>query len=223
MIRSHQRVLFWSLNVGILVVALLLVRGCKQAHDRLATPNDETPIAAPTSASEVPITFYVASDSDSAIVPQTRNVPLPEEPTTRARVLLTRLLAEYSLPGSPHPLPSGPAIDDVFLLNLPITGFNAMGSRPDSLPAYTSNTGELAIVNLHGTFADSHPSGIETENLTVMSIVGTLHAAFPELTEVRFLVDGQPRETLNGHADLARSYPCADTATAASIPGRNQP
>jgi hypothetical protein len=29
--------------------------------------------------------------------------------------------------------------------------------------------------------------------------------------QVRFLVDGQPRDTLNGHADLSRPYPAVDT------------
>ena len=220
MIRNHQRLLFWSLNAGILVVALLLVRGCKQAHDRLAAPVDETPIAAPISASDVPVSFYLASDSDASITIQSRNLPLPAESTTRARVLLTHLLAEYTLPGSPHPLPSGPSVDDVFLLNLPVTGLNEAGTRPDAVPLSSLPTGQLAIVNLHGSFADNHPSGIEAEDLTIMSIVGTLHSALPGLTEVRFLVDGQPRETLAGHADLIRSYPANDTAT---IPGGNQP
>jgi hypothetical protein len=66
-------------------------------------------------------------------------------------------------------------------------------------------------VNLHGAFLSSHPSGIEVEDLTVQSIIGTLHAAFPQVAQVRFLVDGQPRDTLNGHADLQRIYPATDT------------
>lgn len=224
MIHRHQRILFWSLNLGILIVALVLIRGCKQAHDRLAAPVDETPIAAPTSASDEPATLYLASDSDGSITIGTRSLPLPEEPTTRARILLTHLLAEYALPGSLHPIPSGPSIDDVFLLNLPITGSTMTLSRPDALPAYPElASGQLAIVNLHGSFADTHPSGVETETLTVMSIVGTLHAALPNLTEIRFLVDGQPRETLAGHADLTRTYRAADTASVPLIPNGDQP
>ena len=223
MIRPHQRVLFWSLNLGIVVVALFLIRGCKQAHDRLAAPADETPIAAPTSATDAAVSFYLASDSDASITIQSRNVALPAEPTTRARALLTHLLAEYALPGSLHPLPSGPSVDDVFLLDLPVTGVNASSpSRPDALPAYGLPTGQLAIINLRSSFAETHPSGVEAEDLTLNSMIGTLHSAFPGVTEVRFLVDGQPRETLAGHADLLRSYPAADTATAAVIPLGNQ-
>ena len=43
-------------------------------------------------------------------------------------------------------------------------------------------------------------------------MIGTLHANMPQITEVRFLVDGQPRETLAGHADLLRTYTAADTS-----------
>ena len=50
---------------------------------------------------------------------------------------------------------------------------------------------ELAVVNLTGAFAASHPSGLETETLTILSICATLHANLPRVTEVRFLVDGQ--------------------------------
>jgi hypothetical protein len=65
---------------------------------------------------------------------------------------------------------------------------------------------ELAVVNLTGAFAANHPSGLATETLTVLSICGTLHANLPRVTQVRFLVDGQPRATLAGHADLTRTY-----------------
>jgi hypothetical protein len=44
------------------------------------------------------------------------------------------------------------------------------------------------------------------ENLTLLSILGTLHANFPKIVQVRFLVDGHQRETLAGHADLSRTY-----------------
>jgi hypothetical protein len=39
---------------------------------------------------------------------------------------------------------------------------------------------------------------------------------------VRFLVDGRPRDTLNGHADLTRPYPVQDTTTNSSAPESRQ-
>ena len=207
-----QRVLVLTLAAGILLMTLFLLRGCKQAHDRLAAPADETPIAAPTSAGQEPMTFALASDADGSITTSTRDLALPVEPSIRARTLLDHLLAEYALPGSTHPLQSGPAVDDVFLVPLPITNPSSPGAETLAARASSGYGGQLAVVNLRGTFADNHPSGVEVESLTVQSILGTLHANLPQISQVRFLVDGQPRDTLAGHADLLRTYTAADTA-----------
>jgi hypothetical protein len=59
------------------------------------------------------------------------------------------------------------------------------------------------------------------ETLTLDSILGTLHANFPEITEVRFLVDGQPHDTLAGHADLTRVYPVGDTTRSSQTSGQS--
>jgi hypothetical protein len=68
------------------------------------------------------------------------------------------------------------------------------------------------VVNLTGTFAASHPAGLETESLTVLSICATLRSNLPNITEVRFLVDGVQRPTLAGHADLTRTYLTSEAA-----------
>ncbi|MEO6981929.1 MAG: GerMN domain-containing protein [Edaphobacter sp.] len=200
MIPRYQRILFWSLVAGILLMAAFLLHGCQQAHKRLTAHNDDTPIAAPVTTSTEDITLYVANDADASIAPVQQRLALPQDPTVRARVLLDHLLTAYSLPGSSHPLQGGPAVDDVFFSpNTPSIQTNSPGS------------GQLAIVNLRSSFADNHPSGVQVETLTLLSIIGTLHAAFPQITHVRFIVDGQPRETLAGHADLLRTYPVTDT------------
>jgi hypothetical protein len=170
--------------------------------------------------------------------------------------LLTRLIAEYSYKGSAHPLESGPAVDDVFLLDLPLRPPVAPGGKPaeaekpaqgknaatrkdrsvvpgwsapdgppsnaDRNPGPRTPGGKLAVVNLHGSFADHHPSGIEAETLTIDSILGTLYANFPQIDQVRFLVDGQPRETLNGHADLMRTYDVVDTTSKSAQPATEE-
>ena len=64
----------------------------------------------------------------------------------------------------------------------------------------------MAVVNLTSAFVAGHPSGIESETLTLLSICGTLHANLPQVTQVRFLVDGRSRPTLAGHAALTRTY-----------------
>jgi Sporulation and spore germination len=216
-IPRYQRVLFWVLTGSILLMALFLLRGCRQAREKLTRQRDQTPMAAPVATGSETFHLALANDSDGSIAMADRQIALPVETTTRMRGLLTRLIAEYSYKGSAHPLASGPAIDDVFLLDLPLRA--AVGAGPGSLmgDANAERTvqsvgagGQLAVINLHGDFADHHPSGVLVETLTIDSIVGTLYANFPRIEQVRFLVDGQPRETLNGHADLLRTYPVGD-------------
>jgi len=201
MIPRYQRILFWSLVGGIFLMAAFLLHGCQQAHRRLTALN-ATPIAAPTTASTEDVTLYLASDADGSITPTTSPPALPQDPTVRAPVLLDHLLAQSSLTDSPPPLQSGPAVDDVFLL-----------ANPSGQSA-----GQLAIINLRGSFIANHPSGILAEDLTVQSIIGTLHAALPQITQIRFLVDGRPHDTLAGHADLQRTYPATDTTTRPTPP-----
>jgi len=75
-------------------------------------------------------------------------------------------------------------------------------------------SGEMAVINLRGSFIDQHPSGVETEMLSLLSMLGTLHANFPEIATVRFVVDGKTRDTVAGHVDLSRLYPALDTTAA---------
>jgi hypothetical protein len=210
MIPRYQRILFWSLVGGILLMGAFLLHGCEQAHKHLTALNDVTPIAAPTTASTEDITLYLANDADASITPTHEEFALPEEPTVRAHALLEHLLALYALPDSAHPLQGGPAVDDVFLLNQPISAANPTAPAQHES---TDTPNQLAVVDLRGSFIANHPSGIQVEALTVQSIIGTLHAALPQITQVSFLVDGQPHDTLAGHANLLRPYPAKDTTT----------
>jgi len=200
MIPRYQRILFWSLAAAILLMAAFLYHGHRQAQRRLTAGVDDTPIAAPVTTSTQEVTLYLANDADASITPSRVSLALPDDPTARARVLLERLLNTYAQPGSAHPLPSGPTVDDVFLVpNTPSTDIHS-----------TDKT-EMAIVNLSSSFCDKHPSGIQLESLTIRSIIETLRAAFPRVTQVHFLADGQPRETLAGHADLTHIYSTTGT------------
>jgi hypothetical protein len=217
MIPRYQRILFLVLSVAIVLMAFFLVYERKQAHDRLAPLDDSTEIAAPSSASEESLTFYVANDFDGTITPVARTVALPQEPTVRARALLERLVADYALPASKHPLPSGPAVDDVFLVDQPSTPVRSTTVESTASGATTvvqdlpAEGGQLAIVSLRSSFVENHPSGLLVELLTLRSMVATLHSVFPQVVSVRFVVDGQPRETLAGHAGIMRPYAAVET------------
>ena len=202
MIPRHQLVLVIILLVTSAVMSAVLWNQLRRAHERLLRGEMSTPTQAPQIAPAEQTTLMVADDADNSVEPRTLTLPLPENPEARARAVLGKLFDLDAEPGATHPVPGGAtSIAQVFLL--PVT--DGAGRASNSSP-------ELAVVNLTGAFVAGHPSGIETETLTIRSICGTLKANLPRITEVRFLVDGQPRSSLAGHADLTRTYLAAETA-----------
>ena len=211
MIARHHTILFIVLLAASIGMGVLLWRQLDRAHQRLLSGRDSAPTQAPQVAPAEPATLLVAHDADNSLLAQVQTMPLPQDPGARARLVLGKLLDLYAAPGAAHPVPGGAAsIAQVFLLPAPNLASGA--GEPKSGDAKADAGGPLlAVVNLTGAFAANHPSGIETETLTVLSICGTLHANLPRVTQVRFLVDGQPRATLAGHADLTRTYLATDS------------
>jgi hypothetical protein len=193
----------------------------ERAHQKLLTGQDSAPTQAPQVAPAEQATLLVANDDDNSMLTQIQSLPLPQDPNARARAILGKLLDLYAAPDSAHHIPGGAtSIAQIFLLpalDLPTapTPRSPTQSKPavfhSAAPALakigpTPAGPQLAVVNLTSSFVAGHPSGLETETLTVLSICGTLHANLPRVTQVRFLVDGQPHTTLAGHADLTRTY-----------------
>jgi hypothetical protein len=218
MIPRYQKVVFVVLLIVSIAMATILVRLRERAHERLLQGQDTAPTTAPVVVPEEQATLVVANDSDGTLTPQQRSLPLPKDSQARARALLDKLLEVYAAPGAQHPVPGVPrAVAQVFLL--PIREAQARETQAretqKTRSAATSAGGEVAVVNLAQAFADGHPSGIQTESLTVDSICATLHANLPQIREVRFLVDGERRATLAGHADLTRTYLSSDAGAPA--------
>ncbi len=228
MIPRYQKILFGLLLLASLVMGAVLWRLRELAHQRLLAGQDSAPTSAPAVAPAEQAALLVANDSDGSILTQLHSLPLPSDPNARARAVLGKLLDLYAAPDAAHPVPGGASsIAQVFLLPaaeiagaVPVAGKPKFAdsrtviilpreSRANTPGAPSQNTPQtgplLAVVNLTGQFAANHPSGIETEMLTVLSICGTLHANLPRVTQVRFLVDGRERATLAGHADLTRT------------------
>jgi hypothetical protein len=203
-IPRHQSILFIFLLGTSVIMGVLLWNQLRRAHDRLLRGEDSAPTLAPQVAPAEQATLMVANDADNTVQPRVLTLPLPQNPESRARAILGKLLDPYAAPDAGHAVPGGAAsITQVFLV--PIADANRSGAADGP---------QLAVVNLTGAFVAGHPSGLETESLTVLSICATLNANLPRVTEVRFLVDGQPRATLAGHADLTRTYLTNEDATA---------
>lgn len=219
MIPRYQRILFALLLGSSLFMAIFLM--FLQRRNFAEVKNaDNTPIEAPAYSAAEDVSLMVASDSDGSVKAVTQSLALPQQPAVRARALLEHLLAEYALPHAAHSVGGGLAVDDVYLVPLPLGGqanFTAhlasppVAAKADDGDPLLQTSGQLAVVNLRSAWADAHPSGITTETLTIQSIIGTLHANLGEITAVRFLVDGKPRPTLAGNVELDRTYDVSDS------------
>jgi hypothetical protein len=234
-----QQVVFWALLLSIAGMAAYLIRLRSRAEDRLLAVQEQAPVLAADDAPQAPVTLLVASDFEGALLPVQRFAPLPEEPTAHAKAVLDALFTEYASPESPHPLAARPAVDTIYLVPVPApapasapapdpaldaaSAATASGSITSAATASTPaaqapDSSLLAVVNFNGDFVSHHPSGIEVENLTLLSVVSTLHANLPRITRVHFLVDGQSKDTLAGHADLTQDYLAASTPAASANP-----
>ena len=231
MTNRQLRIVFWCLLACIVGMGVLLVVDHIRARDRVRDLADNAPLDTPGTDAES-VTLNLANDDEGTVAPAERQIALPSEVTARARALLDHLVTEYAMPGSTHPLPPGLMVNQIFLVPLPVTGHTVDTSAPatadgrvqtlpvapaDAATALQPKTpgGELAVIDLRSNFVNTHPSGVEVETLTLASIIATLHTNLPQIEQIRFLVDGQPRETLAGHADLLRIYPSRDPGTGA--------
>lgn len=185
--------------VALGLYALHLKR--RVAHDEQIAAEQQMKATLPANGPPEAVTLFVANDREGTLHKTQITVPLPAERSERARAVLQALLGQYLKQSSEHPIGSASDIRQVYL----------MGD-------------DTAIVDTNSSFADSHPSGVLAEELTVASVVLTLNANDNKIGRVKILVNGQERETLAGHADLRCFYQAADLSQVADItspPGRD--
>jgi hypothetical protein len=210
MIPRAQTILLVVLVLGSLIMGGVLFRMRERAHQRMLAGQDSAPTQAPAVAAAEQATLLVANDDDNSLREQVYSLPLPRDPGARARAVLGKLLDLYAAKDSNHPITGGAAsVEQVFLLPANDAASKS-GARSETSP-------QIAVINLQASFVASHPAGLETETLTVLSICGTLHANLPRVKAVRFLVDGGVRPSLAGHADLTRTYLTSDAAPAEAV------
>jgi germination protein M len=163
---------------GIVAAAalLLLAGACKGRKAQTRNFNAENKVAPRV------IRLYYESP-DLLLVPETRNVQLPQSPAGAMSVVARELVKGSTNSGVPHPLPADTVVRGAFLL-------------PDG----------TAFIDLGGvTLTNGWPAGGHEELMAVYSIVQTITSNFAEAKRVRILVNGAPAETLAGHIALDRS------------------
>ncbi|MGD0213445.1 MAG: GerMN domain-containing protein [Terriglobales bacterium] len=183
MIPRHLLIGVTALLLVVVAMGIYLGHMRRQAREAAFSAADTLPVAPPASGPTETVTLYVADDAAGMLRARSAQIPLPGGRQQRAEELLRALLRIYQQPGSPHPLAAASDIRAIYLV--------APGA---------------AVIDLNAAFADQHRSGILGEQLTVSSLVETLGVNVPGIHRVHILVEGQPRDTLAGHADLTDSF-----------------
>lgn len=191
MIPRNIQITLVLLLIGVFASGLYVLHLHKRTEEDLRRASAPNPVSPPRTGTTADIDLTIAYDDDGVFRSRKFSSVLPSEPGARAKAILETLIAYYVDKPSPHPLADGAGVNNVFLLNQ-----------------------KLAVVDLNQTLAEGHRSGIMVEDFTVMSLIDSLSANFPQLEQVKILVDGKERETLSGHADLRTTY---DTAAVHKI------
>jgi hypothetical protein len=166
-------------------------------------------VATPGSTAPAPGNAPGGAPDSGAQVPS----PLPGEPNKREVLLFFQLVDEDALgPESRRILLTDSVIDQAKqIVSELIAGPRQEGLLP-TVPDRTTlrevfldRSGTLYL-DLSEEFSDLHPGGSDDEVATIFSIVDSLTYNLPEIKRVRFLIDGEERDTLKDHLDLRRAY-----------------
>lgn len=128
------------------------------------------------------ITLYFPSDDDGLLVSETRQIAWANNDTDRIRQVILALI-DGSLKGLRRPVP-------------PTTELRATFLTPDG----------TAYVDFSNNAVAQLAPGIQSETLSVYSIVNSVASNVPSVKKVKILVQGQEVGTLGGHVDLSEDF-----------------
>jgi spore germination protein GerM len=128
------------------------------------------------------ITLYFPSDEDGLLVSENRQIAWANNDTDRIRQVVLAL-TDGSLKGLRRPVPPSTELRAAFLTS-------------DGTAYVDFSNNAVALL----------APGIQSETLSVYSIVNSLAANVPAVKKVKILVQGQEVETLGGHVDLSEDF-----------------
>lgn len=128
------------------------------------------------------VTLFVPSSDQSALIQVPHRLTLAAGDTDRIRQIFLALI-EASGQTQQGAVPTGAELRSVFL-------------APDG----------TAYLDLAGGSLPSFTPGIGTETQAIYSIVDSIAVNVPAVKRVKFLIQGQEVDTLDGHVDLTRAF-----------------
>lgn len=128
------------------------------------------------------VALFFPSIEEGVLIQESRRLTLASSDTDRIRQIFLALM-EGSRQGHERPLASGAELRAAFLTS---DGTAYLDLASSSLPLFDP--------------------GIGSETLVVYSVVDSICMNIPAVKRVRFLVQGQEVDTLNGHVDLTQAF-----------------
>lgn len=128
------------------------------------------------------VTLYFPDFDTGMLDPEARVIALAPNKEDRVRQIVLALI-EGSAQGHGPALPASAALRAVFI-----------------------TPGGDAYLDFSSDVTQDFPVGIASETLAIYSVVDSVIANVPAVKRVRFLVQGQEVDTLDGHADLTSFY-----------------
>lgn len=160
---------------AVLLLVLLALPACRK--ERKLTSN----LAVENKVSVRSVQLYYESQ-EMLLAPEKRDIPMPENPAGAIPVVIRELLKGSANQAVPRLFPADTILRAAYLL-------------PDG----------TVLVDLGGdTLSQGWSTGSHQELMAIYSVAQTVRANFEQARRVRFLVNGQPAETLAGHVSLSR-------------------
>ena|SRR5437773_1803292 len=178
-------VLLVAMGAGFVYLRLLTRRAKMEAPQRgeegARTQLREAALQSSKGAEQT-ITLYFPSDDDGLLASETRRIAWAGNDTDRIRQVVLALI-DGSLQGFRRPVPPNTELRAAFL--------TADGT---------------AYVDFSNNAVAPFAPGIQSETLSIYSIVNSLAANIPAVKRVKILVQGQEVGTLSGHVDLGEDF-----------------
>jgi spore germination protein GerM len=171
--------------VVLLVIAIVAAGGGWFWSKRSGDPDLTGAVRADTPAPALQkrqVHLYFADGSGKYLSAEQRVVEQPADAASAARELVNALIR-------------GPLEDRTRTL-----------PRDAGLRTLFVTSDGIAYVDFKADPLNSYPGGVETELLTIYSIVDTLVLNLEAVRQVKFLIGGQEAATLAGHVDISRPF-----------------
>lgn len=179
---NSMMLIFNTAVIVFLIVAAISVLRHKGKKEEI--PVAVVPIETPREEGVISVTLFFASKDAEGLVPERRDIAVGTDAIESAvRVVIGELAAGPKGEGAPV-LPSGAAVERVFL----------------------DDEGMLTL-DFDPSLREQHWGGTAAERLTLEALRQTIAVNFASVRSIQILIAGEAVESIGGHLDAMRALP----------------